>query len=85
MTVQQKIETTAKLAAQDIRDYVRDHFELRERLDLTPLDNLHDFVQRKVHAAILSMKGVYACIQCQKVIDVEKVRCGECSLTPLGV
>lgn len=42
------ITTESKRVGDEIRSYVRDHFELRERLDLTPLDDLATFVSQKV-------------------------------------
>ena len=46
------IATEAERIGKEVRSYVREHFELRERLDITPLDDLAKFVTAKVAEAL---------------------------------
>jgi hypothetical protein len=53
MTIEQKIDTTAGMVAQEVRDYVRDHFTPSS---LDSLNDLQRLVEQKVTAAFISMK-----------------------------
>jgi hypothetical protein len=77
--MREAIDERAKLVASMVRDYVREHFELRERLDITPLDDLAAFVEGHVRGAIVELRGSFNCMDCGMGVDVNEVRCSTCS------